>query len=184
MAYDFMQFTARADKVLKHIRDDIGTLRTGRASAQLLDIVSVDAYGTMMKVNELANVSVPDPGLVVVSPWDKSLLATIEKAIATSPLNLHPVVDGQIIRIVVPPLTEERRKEMVKILHQKIEAGRVMLRNVRAEVKKEIDKLRTEAGVSEDDITLDLQELEKKVKEYMDTIEKMSVEKEKDLMTL
>jgi ribosome recycling factor len=96
MAYDFQLFTQKADKTITHIREDISTLRTGRASAQLLDVVDVEAYGTRMKVNELANISVPDPTLVVVSPWDKSILSALEKAISISPLNLHPVVDGSI----------------------------------------------------------------------------------------
>ncbi|CAN5278203.1 ribosome recycling factor [soil metagenome] len=182
MAYDFLVFTPNADKTLAHIRDDINTLRTGRASAQLLDIVDVEAYGTRMKVNELANVSVPDPTLIVISPWDKSILGTLEKAIATSPLNLHPVVDGQIIRISVPALTEERRKEMVKFLKQKIESGRVMMRNVRSEARKEIESLKDESGVSEDDIKADLEQLDIEVKKYMDLIEKLEEDKAKDLM--
>jgi ribosome recycling factor len=182
MAYDFNQFVVKADKTLDHIRNDISSLRTGRASAQMLDMVNVEAYGTQMKINELANVSVPDPTLLVISPWDKSVLGAIEKAINVSGLNLHPVVDGQIVRIAVPPLTEERRKEMVKLLFQKIESGRVMLRNVRGDVKKEIEKLKDTSGVSEDDIKADLEELDKRVKDYMDKIEKLSADKEADLM--
>lgn len=184
MTYDFTQFTAKAVKTLDHIRDDINTLRTGRASAQMLDNVKVEAYGAFMKLNEVANVSVPDPTLIVISPWDKSLVGAIEKGISASGLNLPPVVDGQLIRISVPPLTEERRKEMVKLLSQKIEAGRVMLRNVRAETKKEIDSMKDTAGVSEDGIKADLAELDKKVKEYMDKIELLSADKEKELMTV
>lgn len=184
MSYSFSDFQTRADKALAFIRHDISQLRTGRASVQMLDIVSVEAYGTRMKVNELANVSVPDPGLLLISPWDKSVLANIEKAIATSGLNLHPVVDGQIIRIVVPPLTEERRKELVKLLHQKIEAGRVMMRNVRAEIKKEIEDQEDQAGVSEDMIEADLETLEKKVKEAMEKIDHLASEKEKELLTV
>jgi len=184
MPYQFSQLTQRADKTLDFIFNDIASLRTGRASVQLLDIVSVEAYGTRMKVNELANLSVPDPGLLVVAPWDKSLLPTIEKAIATSGINLHPVVDGAVIRIVVPPLTEERRKDMVKLLHQKIEAGRVMMRNVRAEVKKEIEDQEDGGGVSEDTIKLELETLEKKIKEYMEKLDKLAADKEKELLTV
>ncbi len=184
MAYDFSFFTQKADKTLQHIQQDIGTLRTGRASVQMMDPVSVEAYGTHMKVNEVANISAPDPGMLVISPWDKSLLGTIEKAISISGLNIHPVVDGDIIRIVVPPLTEERRKEMVKLLHQKIESGRVMMRNVRAEIKKEIDGQKDTAGVSEDTMKLDLQELEKQNKHYMDLIDQLAQDKEKELMTV
>jgi ribosome recycling factor len=184
MSYNFQLFSQRADKTIDFIRTDLSSLRTGRASVQMLDIVNVEAYGTKMKVNELANISVPDPGLLIISPWDKSLLGTIEKAIAVSGLNLHPIVDKDLIRIVVPSLTEERRKELVKLLSQKIEAGRVMLRNVRAEVKKEIEKQKDDGGVSEDAITLELETLEKKIKEYMEKIETISKDKEKELMTV
>lgn len=184
MSYTFTSFSQRADKTLVHIQNDIAQLRTGRASVQMLDIVSVEAYGTRMRVNELANISAPDPGMLIVSPWDKSIMGAIEKAIASSGLNLHPVVDGAIIRIVVPALTEERRKELVKLLHSKIEDARIMMRNVRAETKKEIDDQEDQAGVSEDMIKADLETLEKKTKEYMDKIDEISVEKEKELMTV
>ncbi|MBW7955672.1 ribosome recycling factor [Patescibacteria group bacterium] len=184
MSYQFTTFTQRADKTLEFVRGDIAQLRTGRASSQMLDIVSVEAYGTRMKINEVANISVPDPGMLIVAPWDKSLLSQVEKAISTSGLNLHPVVDGAIIRIVVPPLTEERRKELVKLLHQKIEAARVMMRSVRAEIKKEIDDQEDQAGVSEDMIKGDLEMLEKKTKEYMEKIDVLATEKEKELLTV
>lgn len=184
MSYQFSNFTQRADKALDYVRGDISQLRTGRASAQMLDIVTVEAYGSRMRVHELANITAPDPGLLMVTPWDKSLMGAIEKAIASSGLNLHPVVDGAIIRIVVPPLTEERRKEMVKLLHQKMEDARVMMRNVRAEVKKEIDDQEDQPGVSEDMIKADLETLEKKVKEYMAKIDQLSADKEKELMTV
>jgi ribosome recycling factor len=184
MAYDFSDFQQKAQKTIDFIRTDISTLRTGRASSQMLDTVRVEAYGSMMKMNEVGNVSAPDPSLLVISPWDKSLLQAIEKSISTSGLNLHPVIDGAIIRIAVPPLTEERRKEMVKLLHQKMESGRVMLRNVRGDIRKEIEKMKDGGGVSEDDIKSDLQELDKRVKDYMDQIDLLSTEKEKELMTV
>ncbi len=182
MAYQFSLLTQKADKTVNHIREDISNLRTGRASAQMLDIVAVEVYGSRMKVNELANISVPDPSLIVISPWDKSVISSLEKAISISPLNLHPVVDGSIIRIAVPALTEERRKDMVKLLKQKIEAGRVMLRNVRGEVRKEIEGMKDDAGVSEDQIKADLAQLDVEVKKYMDLIQKFEEEKEKELM--
>ena len=181
MSYNFATFTQKADHTLQHLLEDIGTLRTGRATIQLLDPVVVEAYGTQMHINELANVSVPDPTLITITPWDKSVLGAMEKAIASSPLNIHPVVDGDMIRISIPPLTEERRKEMVKLLSQKIENGRVMLRNVRGDARKEIEKMEG-PGVSEDSIKTDLAELDKRVKQCMDQIDKMASEKEKELM--
>lgn len=182
MPYQFSNFTVKADKAIEHIQAEISQLRTGRASVQMLDIVNVEAYGSRMKVNELANISAPDPTMLVVSPWDKSMLGPIEKAISVSGLNLHPVVDKDIIRIAVPALTEERRKDLVKLLNQKIEAGRIMMRNVRADIKKEVDDQKGVAGVSEDMIKADLEMLEKKVKEYMDKIELLLSEKTKELM--
>lgn len=182
MANDTTEVETKFDKAVHHVQQDIATLRTGKAAPQLLDPVVVEAYGTKMKVHELANVSAPDPNLLMVSPWDKSLLSTIEKAIASASLNLNPVVDGDSIRIVVPSLTEERRKEMVKILHQKIEGGRVMLRTIRTDAKKDIENREGEAGVSEDDIKLQLEELEKVFKEYIEKLEEIARQKETDLM--
>lgn len=182
MAYDFLEFELKIDKAMQHVRQDIATLRTGKAAPQLLDSVVVEAYGTKLKVSETANVSAPDPTMLVVSPWDKSLLSAIEKSINIAGLNLNPVVDGDIIRIVIPPLTEERRKEMVKLLHQKIENGRVMIRTIRTDTKKEIEELKGEAGVSEDDIKADLELLEKKCKESMDQLDQLSQQKAADLM--
>lgn len=182
MSYDFSGFQAKAQSTLQHIQADIGTLRTGRASVQLLDPVMVEAYGTRMKLNEVANVAAPDPTLLTISPWDKSLVSTIEKAITISGLNLQPVVDGQMIRVPVPPLTEERRKEMVKLLQQKIESGRVMMRNVRGDARKEIEDMQGQPGVSEDSIKADLEQLDKKMKTLMDQIDSLLQDKTADLM--
>ncbi|HEX7017907.1 MAG TPA: ribosome recycling factor [Patescibacteria group bacterium] len=182
MSYNFSDFEVKMDKALQHVRQDIGSLRTGKASPQLLDPVMVEVYGTRMKISEVANISATDPTLLVVSPWDKSILSAIEKSINIAGLNLNPVVDGEIIRIAIPPLTEERRKEMVKILHQKIENGRVMMRTVRADAKKEIEAMKGEAGVSEDDIAADVVTLDKKFQEKMDELDSLSQHKEVDLM--
>lgn len=182
--YNFSQLNEKFDKAIDHIRHDLGSLRTGKASPQLLDPVLVDAYGTKMKITEVANVSAPDANMILVSPWDKSLLEAISKGIATTPLNVNPVVDGDIIRIVIPPLTEERRREMVKILSQKIEAGKVMLRNIRVDAKKDIEKQEGEDGVSEDDIKADLDELEKVLKNYITKLDEIAKKKETDLMAI
>ncbi len=182
--YNFSDVTQKFEKTIAHLQQEIGTLRTGKASPSLLDSVLVDAYGTKMKVSELANVSAPDANMLIVSPWDKSLLETLEKAIASASLNVNPVVDGDMIRIVVPSLTEERRKEMVKILHQKIEGGKVMLRNIRTDSKKEIEDQKGDDGVSEDDIKAEIEELDKLVKEYTVKLEELAKKKETDLMTV
>ncbi|HYD35418.1 MAG TPA: ribosome recycling factor [Vitreimonas sp.] len=184
MAFDFTQFQTQAQKALDHFKQELATLRTGRAHSQLLDSVRVDAYGTKMMINEVANVSVPDSNLLTVTPWDKSLLSAIEKAIASAGINLNPVVDGDMIRIVVPALTEERRKEMVKVLHQKAESVRVMLRSVRTDTKKDIEKQKGTSGVSEDDIKKEVETLEKKTKEFLDQVDQLVTVKEKDLLTV
>ncbi len=184
MAYSFSSFTTQTQKALEHLAQELGTLRTGRATTQLLDPVKVEAYGTRMKLNEVANVSAPDPNLLTVTPWDKSLIGEIEKAIASSGLNLNPVVDGTMIRIVVPALTTERRQEMVKILHQRIEAGKVMLRTIRTDIKKEIDRQKGTEGVSEDDVASDLKMLEDKFQEVLRQVDKMAAEKEADLLKI
>ncbi len=182
--YNFSDVTQKFEKTLAHLQQELGSLRTGKATPSLLDSVLVDAYGTKMRVNELANVSAPDPNMLIVSPWDKSLLETLEKSIASASLNLNPIVDGDMIRIVVPALTEERRKEMVKVLHQKIEGGKVMLRNIRTDAKKEIEDQDGSEGVSEDDIKAEIEELDKMVKEYTVKLDELAKKKETDLMTV
>lgn len=182
--FSFSHFSARADKIIEHILQDISTLRTGRATTSLLDSVIVEAYGTKMKVHELASVSVPDPTLLVISPWDKSLLDAIAKGVQVSSLGFNPVVDSDIIRISVPPLTAERRHEMVKLLAQKIESGKVMLRNLRSEIRKDIEVLEGEDGVSVDNISSWQEELDRKVKEVELKIEEMKKKKEEELLKI
>jgi len=184
MDYSFSKLHDECKKVLEHIQREIGSLRTGRASASMLDSVMVDAYGQQMRIVELASISTPDPSLIVVSPWDKSLLGAIEKAISASGISLHPVVDGEIIRIAVPSLTEETRKEMVKELHKRVEHGRVMLRTVRGDIKQDIKSLEDTDGVSEDDIATHLAKLEIEMKQYVEQLESISKSKEADLMTI
>jgi ribosome recycling factor len=137
-----------------------------------------------MAINEVANVSAPDAQLLVVKPWDKSLIAEIEKAIQVAQLNLSPVVDGELIRIPVPPLTQERRQEMVKTLNQKVEEIKVMLRGIRSDVRRDIENQKGEAGISEDDIKLELEELEEVVKDYISKADTISENKEKDLLSI
>ncbi|MGD9129540.1 MAG: ribosome recycling factor [Candidatus Woesebacteria bacterium] len=184
MPYDQTLLGQKAEKVLTHVKKDIASLRTGKASVQLLDPVVVEVYGSKMKIPELANVSIPDANLLVITPWDKNIIADLEKAINSSDLNLNPVVDGDKIRIVVPQLTEERRKEMVKTLQQKIENAKTMLRSVRTEIKKQIEDQKGGTGISEDDIERDLEDMEKSFKEYMEQLEEIAKKKEKELLTI
>lgn len=184
MTYSFSTYDQKLEATLEHIRSDVRTLRTGRASADLMDPVLVEAYGQRMKLVELASINVPDATLLVISPWDKSLVVNIEKAITKAELNLNPVVDGDIIRVPVPALTEEKRKEMVKQLHQKIEAGKAMLRDVRTKAKQEIEAQEGSEGVSEDDIAADLDDLEEKHQAAVAELESLQASKEKELLSI
>jgi len=184
MSFNFLNFETKLEKAFNFIVGDVATLRTGRATVQILDPVVVEAYGSKMKITEVASVQAPDASMLVVTPWDKGLLANIEKAIATADLNLNPVVDGDIIRIKISPLTEEKRKEMVKILYKKIEAGKVMFRNLRSDTKKEIEKQKGTDDISEDDIKLDMQELDSLLKQNMEKLDKLLGKKEKELLTV
>ena len=184
MSYNFAEFNQKILKTIEHVKSELALLRTGRASVQLLDPVKVEAYGSIMKLNEVANISISDPTLLIVRPWDRSLLANIEKAIASAALNLNPIVNGEIIRVPVPALTQERREEMVKLLGQKIESGKVMLRTVRGEIKHEIESQEGKEDVSEDDIKRDLEVLENKVKEVLAQLDGLFSQKEKELLTI
>ncbi|HEX9817785.1 MAG TPA: ribosome recycling factor [Patescibacteria group bacterium] len=177
-------YSAQFEKVLSHLEQEVSSLRTGRASIQMLDEVLVSAYGAKMHLHEIASISAPDVSLLVVSPWDKSLMAEVEKGIQTANLNLNPIVDGDQIKIPVPALTQERRQEMVKILHQKAESGRTVLRSVRTEIKKQIEDQEGEAGISEDDIKLALTELDETVKKYVEKLEKRVTDKKQELTSL
>ncbi len=178
------QYEEKFEKAQDHFSYEISSIRTGKASAQILDSVSVEAYGTRMKLNEVATISVPDPTLIVISPWDKSMVGPIEKGIQQAQLNLNPIIDGQIVRVPVPPLTAERRQELVKQLHQKTESARVMVRTARTEIKKDIEKQANQPGISEDDITAEVKTLDEVTKEYIDSIDAMTKAKEQELTTI
>ncbi len=184
MSFDFSDTKLRLDKSLDFVSRDIASLRTGKATVQLLDPVMVEVYGSRMRITEVASIQAPDATMIVVSPWDKSILANIERAISAAELNLNPVVDGSIIRIKIAPLTEERRKEMVKVLYKKVENGRVMLRNLRTDAKKEVEAQKGSDDVSEDDIKIDLLKLDEILKEYMSKLDTILATKEKDLLTI
>jgi ribosome recycling factor len=182
--FDFGEFDQSGSKIMTHAQAEVGTLRTGGASLSMLDTVNVEAYGGMMKLNEVASLTVPDPTLLVVSPWDKSLLADVAKGIQQANLNLNPVVDSDIIRISVPPLTEEARREQVKILHQRVEGCKVMVRNLRMDTKKNIEAQEGQPGISDDDVASDLETLEEKTKALTKELEEMAAKKEKQLLAM
>jgi len=146
------QAEEKMKKSLKSLLDDFNTLRTGRASPALFDKIRVDYYGQKTPLSQVATVSVPEARLVVIQPWDKALLNEIEKAIQMSELSVNPNNDGKVIRINIPPLTEERRKELVKVVRKMAEESKVRLRNARRDANNELKKLKTDGDISEDNM--------------------------------
>ncbi len=170
------------DKALDAMRREFSTVRTGKASPALLDTVRVDAYGSKMPLNQVANVSAPEPRLLIVQPWDKSLMAVVEKAIKAAELGLNPANDGNIIRVPVPALTEERRRDMVKLLHKLAEEGRVAVRHARQEGNKEIKHRESEGAISEDDARREMEQVQKLTDDYIHKIEQLLKAKEAEVM--
>jgi ribosome recycling factor len=163
---------------------ELGTMRTGRASVAMLDTIRVDYYGTPTPLNQVGNLAVPDPTLITLQPWDPSLLPAIEKAIRTSDLDLNPQNDGKIIRIPVPSLTEERRKNLVKIAHRQVEEGRVAIRNVRRDANEHLKKLLKDKQCSEDDERHAQVDIQKLTDRFIAEIDKVMHAKEADLMAV
>jgi ribosome recycling factor len=169
-------------KTLAVLEDGFSGLRTGRASAALFDKIRVDAYGSKTPIKELANISIPEARLVVIQPWDKALAGEIEKAIRTSELSLNPSNDGKVIRISIPPLTGDRRKELVKQAKGQAEQARVAIRNTRRDGNEELKKLRKDSGITEDEEAKTSAELQKLTDRYIGDIDKAVKDKEKEIM--
>ncbi len=174
----------RMEKAVDDFRKELATLRTGRANASLLDGIRVDYHGTPMPVNQLGTLTVPDATMIVVSPWDPSVVPLIDKAIRTSDLGLNPTNDGKVVRVPIPSLTEERRKDIVKHLHKVLENHRTAVRNVRRDLKEAIEKLEKEKKISEDEKKRALDELEKVSHAETKKIEDLSAAKEKEVMSI
>jgi ribosome recycling factor len=172
----------RMKKTLANLKDGFSTLRTGRASAAIFDKIRVDAYGEKTPVNQVANISVPEARLIVIQPWDKALITEIEKAIRTSELSLNPSNDGKVIRINIPPLTEERRKELVKVAKSNAEQSRVAVRNIRRDGNEELKKLLKDGKITEDDEGKSVEELQKLTDSYIGKVNQILEEKEKEIM--
>jgi ribosome recycling factor len=174
----------RMDKAVDDFRKDLATLRSGRANASLLDGVRVDYHGTPMPVNQLGTVTVPDATMIVISPWDPSAVPLIDKAIRTSDLGLNPTNDGKVVRVPIPSLTEERRKDIVKQLHKVLENHRTAIRNIRRDLKEAIEKLEKDKKISEDEKKRALDELEKVSHAETRKVEDLSAAKEKEIMSI
>jgi ribosome recycling factor len=174
----------RMEKAVDDFRKDLATLRTGRANASLLDSIRVDYHGTPMPVNQLGTVTTPDATMIVVSPWDPSAVPLIDKAIRTSDLGLNPTNDGKVVRVPIPSLTEDRRKDIVKQLHKVLENHRTAVRNIRRDLKEAIEKLEKDKKISEDEKKRALDELEKLSHAETKKIEDLSAMKEREIMSI
>ena len=172
----------RMEQALAHLREDLSSIRTGRASSGVLARVTVEYYGTPLPLNQLASVNVPEPRLLVIQPFDKSSIAQIEKAIQQSDLGITPSNDGQVIRLAFPPLTEERRKDLVRQVHHRAEEGRVAVRNVRRHAKDDMEKLERDHSISEDELSRGEKELQKLTDHHVAEIDEIQRHKESELM--
>ena len=176
------QARAHMDKALDAMRREFSTVRTGKASPALLDTVRVDAYGSKMALNQVASVSAPEPRLLIVQPFYKSLAGAVEKAIKSAELGLNPSNDGGILRVPVPTLTEERRRDMVRMLHKLAEEGRVAVRHARQEANKDIKRRQGEHEIAEDDARRETDEVQKLTDDYIRKIEQLVKAKEAEVM--
>jgi ribosome recycling factor len=174
--------TEKMEKAVAHLKEDLAGIRTGRASASVLNRITVEYYGTPVPLNQLASINVPEPRTLMVQPFDKTSLGAIEKAIQTSDLGITPSNDGNAIRLGFPPLTQERRKELVKQLHGRTEDGRVAVRNVRRHAKEQMEKLEKDSAISEDELVRGEKELQKLTDRFVAEIDEIQRHKEQELM--
>lgn len=172
----------RMKKTLEALRKDYSSLRAGRATPALLDKVQVEYYGTMSPINQMANVSVPEPRMLVIQPWDKSVISDIEKAILKSDLGLTPNNDGTVIRINIPQLTQERRTELVKVVKKKAEDARVSIRNLRRDANDELKLFEKEGEISEDDNRRGQEEVQKLTDKYVKEVDQVLDNKEQEIL--
>jgi len=171
------------DKAVDHADSEITKIRAGKATPGMLDGISVDYYGNPTPLSQVGSVNTPDARTLVIQPWEKSLLVPIERAIQEANIGLNPQNDGQVIRLNVPPLTEERRRDLVKKVKEEAERGRVAIRNIRKDANEKIKKLKSE-GVSEDEIKVGEGEVQKLTDSYIVKVDKLAEAKEKDIMTV
>ena len=185
MIQDLLQeANLRMGKVVEILQKDFASLRAGRATPALLDKITVDYYNTPTPINQLANISVPEARLLLIQPWDKNTIAPIEKAILKSDLGLTPANDGIIIRLSIPQLTEERRKELVKTCHKKAEEAKVAVRNIRRNFNDDVKSLEKTKEVSEDQVKKGLEDGQKSTDKYIEKIDQVFAQKEKEIMSV
>ena len=174
--------THKMEQAVAHLKDDLAGIRTGRAAPAVINRVTVEYYGTPVPLNQLAGVSVPEPRLLQIQPFDKSAISSIERAIMQSDLGITPSNDGNVIRLAFPPLTEERRKELVKQVHHRAEEARVAVRNVRRHAKEEMERLERDGAISQDDLIRAEKELQKLTDRFVTEVDEIQGHKEQELM--
>ncbi len=186
MSLDFNEknYSLKMDKSIQSLKKDLSTLRTGRANPSMLNTIKVDVYGQLMPIEQLATISVPEARLISIQVWDKSNISLIDSAIQKSDLGINPQIDGQTIRLRIPDLTEERRKELIKILKNMGEKGRVSIRNVRREANEDLKKNLKDKKISEDENKSFEKNIQKLTDDNVKNIDKILVEKEKEILNI
>src|ERR671911_944835 len=180
--FDLSDVKRRMQGAISALKHDLGSLRTGRASPSLLDPITVDAYGATMPIVQVATVSVPEPRLLSVQVWDRGMVAAVEKAIRESDLGLNPQTEGQVIRLRIPEMNEQRRKEMVKVSHKYAEEARIAIRHVRRDGLDLLKRLEKDSAISEDDGKRDADQVQKATDQFVAEIDSLLVAKEKEIM--
>jgi ribosome recycling factor len=173
--------TEKMDKAIGVLKDELAGVRTGRASPAILQRIVVDYYGTPVPIQQLASFSVPEPRTLMITPYDRNAISAMEKAIMASDLGITPGNDGSVIRLSFPPLTEERRKDLIKVVHHRGEEGRVAVRNIRRHSKEELERLEREGAISEDDLVRSEKELQKLTDQHISQIDEVVAHKDAEL---
>ena len=186
MSENFIEqnYSTKMDKTIQSYKKEISSLRTGRANPSMLDIIKIDVYGQLMPINQLATVSVPEARLITIQVWDKSNVSLIDSAIQKSELGINPQIDGQLIRIRIPDLTEERRKELIKILKNMSEKSKVSIRNIRREANEDLKKNLKDKKITEDENTTFEKSIQKLTDDHILSIEKITTDKEKEILQI
>ena len=177
-------YSTKMDKTIQSFKKEISSLRTGRANSSMLDIVKIDVYGQLMPINQLATIAVPEARIITIQVWDKSNVSLIDSAIQKSELGVNPQIDGQIIRIRIPDLTEERRKELIKILKSMSEKSKISIRNIRREANEDLKKKLKDKKITEDENTTLEKNTQKLTDDHILSIEKITTDKEKEILQI
>ncbi|NMB44241.1 MAG: ribosome recycling factor [Clostridiales bacterium] len=184
MNFDLKQYESRMDKTIAVLEDDFGAIRAGRANPRILDTLRVDYYGTPSPIQSVANISVPEPRMIQIQPWESKMIKDIEKAIMISDIGINPSNDGKVIRLIFPELTEERRKELVKEVKKRAENAKVAVRNVRRDANDEIKKMKNDSVISEDEAKTYEDDVQKLTDKFVKKIDDITSVKEKEILTI